>query len=167
MPPWMGVGSILKSPVWTTVPTGGLDGEAHRVGDGVVGVDEFHGEFARADDLARLAGNELGLVQQAVLLQLQPDQPRGHAGGVNWGVDGAQHIGQRANVVLVAVGDEDAPDLGLVFDQVAHVGDDHVDTVHIVVRETHAAVHDNDIVAELVYGHVLADLIQTAKRNNF
>ena len=47
-----------------------LDGEAHRVGDGVVGVDELHGELARPDHLARLAGDELGLVQQAVLLQL-------------------------------------------------------------------------------------------------
>ena len=130
-------------------------------------MDELHREGPGLHHIPRLAGNDLRFVQQAVLLQLQPDQPRGHAGGVNWGVDGAQHIGQRANVVLVAVGDEDAPDLGLVFDQVAHVGDDHVDAVHIVVGETHAAVHDNDIVAELVYGHVLADLIQTAKRNNF
>ena len=144
-----------------------LDGEGHRVGDGVVHVDELHRELARLDHVPRLAGDQLGLVQQAVLLQLQLDQARAHAGGVDGGVDGPQHIGDGPDVVLVAVGDEDAPDLALVLDEVAHIGDDHVDAVHVVVREAHAAVHHDDVVAVLIDGHVLADLVQAAQRNDF
>ena len=146
---------------------GALDGKGHRVGDGVVHVDELHGEFARLDHISRLAGDELGLAQQAVLLQLQLDEPRAHAGGVDGGVHRAQHIGQGPDVVLVSVGDEDAPDLLLVLDEVAHVGDDHVDAVHVVIGEAHAAVHHHDVVAVLVHGEVLADLVETAQRNNF
>ena len=98
-----------------------LDGEGHRVGDGVVHMDELNGELARLDHVPRLAGDHLGLGHQVVLLQLQLDQARAHAGGVNGGVDGPQHIGDGSDVVLVAVGDKDAPDLALVLDEVAHI----------------------------------------------
>jgi len=121
-----------------------LDGKGHRVGNGVVHMDEFHGEFAGLDHVARLAGDDLGLVQQPVLLQLQADQAGAHPGGIDGGVQGAEDIGQRADMVLVSVGDENPPDLVLVFDQVADVGDDHVDAVHVVIGETHATVYHHD-----------------------
>ena len=130
-------------------------------------MDELHREFARLHRLSRLAGDELGLVQQTVFLQLQLDEAGAHAGGVNGGVDRPQDIGQSADVVLVAMGDEDAPNLVLVLDEVADVGDDHVDAVHIVIGEAHAAVHHHDVVAVLKDGHVLADLVETAQRDDF
>ena len=130
-------------------------------------MDELDGELARLDHVPRLAGDHLGLGHQVVLLQLQLDQPRAHAGGVNRGVDGPQYIGDGSDVVLVAVGDEDAPDLALVLDEVAHIRDDHVDAVHIVIREPHSAVHDHDVVPVLVDGQVFPDLIQTAQRYDF
>ena len=45
-----------------------LDGEGHRVGDGVVHVDELHSKPPCLHRLPRLAGDELGLVCQVVLL---------------------------------------------------------------------------------------------------
>ena len=130
-------------------------------------MDELHAELARLHHVPGLAGDELGLGQQAVLLQLQADQAHAHAGGIDGGVDGPQHIGQGPDVVLVSVGDEDAPDLALVLDEIAHVGDDHVDAVHIVIREAHAAVHHDDVAAVLIDRQVLPDLIQSAQGNNF
>ena len=70
-------------------------------------------------------------------------------------------------MVLVAVGDEDAADLTLIFNKVAYVRDHHINAVHIIVGETHAAVHHDNVVAVLVDGQVLADLVETAQRNNF
>ena len=98
-------------------------------------MDEFHAEFARLDHVARLTGDELGLVQQAVLLQLQLDETGGHPGGVDRGVDGPEDVGQGADVVLMSVGDEDAPDLLLVLDEIADVGDDHIDAVDVYKRQ--------------------------------
>ena len=72
-----------------------------------------------------------------------------------------------ADVILVAVGDEQAPDPGLVLDEVGHIGDHAVDAVHIVPREGHAAVHHDDFTAVLIGGHVLADLVEAAKRDDF
>ena len=129
-------------------------------------MDKLHTELSSLYHLTGLTGDELGLVQQAVLLQLQLHQPRRHAGGVDGGVDAPQEIGDGADVVLVAVGEEDAPNLVLVFDEIGKVGDNHVDAVHVVVREAHAHVHHDDVPAVLVYGEVLADLVETAKRND-
>ena len=125
-------------------------------------MDELHGELPRLDDIPGLAGDQLGAVQELVLLQLQPHQAQGHPGGVNGGVEGPQDIGQRPNMVLVAMGEEDAPDAVLVLDEIAHVGDDHVDAVHIVVGESHAHVHHDDVVAVLIDREVFADLIEAA-----
>ena len=66
-------------------------------------------------------------------------------------------------MVLVAVGDEHSPDPLPVLDKVAEIGDDHVNAVHIVVGKAHAGVHHDHVVAVLVHGHVLADLVETAE----
>ena len=60
----------MKSPVWHADAQGAADGKGHGVGNGVVDVDELHGEFARLNHITRLAGDKLGLGEQAVLLQL-------------------------------------------------------------------------------------------------
>ena len=73
----------------------------------------------------------------------------------------------RADVVLVAVGQENAPDLVLVLDQIGDVRDDHVDAVHVVIGKAHAHVHHNDVLAVLVDGEVFADLIEAAQGYNF
>ena len=146
---------------------GGLDGEGHRVGNGVVDMNELHAELAGLDHLARLAGDELGLVGEVVFLQLQAHQSRRHAGGVDGHVDAAQQVGDGPDVVLVAVGEKNTPDLVPVLDEVGKVGDDHVDSVHVVVGESHAHVHHDDIPAVLIDRQVFADLIEAAQRNNF
>ena len=71
------------------------------------------------------------------------------------------------DVVLVAVGDEEAPDTGFILNQVGHVGDHQVNAVHVVAGEAHAAVHHDDLAAVFVNGHILADLVETAKRDDF
>ncbi len=130
-------------------------------------MDKFHTKLAQPDHLARLAGDELGLVQEAVFLQLELDQTGGHAGGVNGDVHVPEQIGDGADVVLMSVGEEDAPNTVAVFDEVGKIGDNHVNAVHIVVGEAHAYVHDNHISAVLVDGQVFANLVQAAKGNNF
>ena len=144
-----------------------VDGESHGVGDGMVHMDELHGELACPDALARLYGDELGGFHQLVLLQLQLDETGGEAGAVDGHVDLLEHIGDGADVVLVAVGDEQAPDPGLVLDEVADIGDHAVDAVHVITGEGHTAVHHDDFTAVFIGGHVLADLVETAKGNDF
>ena len=163
----MGGGVNLKVPGVDHHAHGTLHREADRVGNGVVGVDELHGELARLDDVPCLAGDQLSGIQELVLLQLQAHQAQGHPGRVDGGVEGPQHVGQGANVVLMPVGEKDPPDLVLVLDQIAHVRDDHVHAIHIIVGKAHAHVHDDNIVAILIDGEVFADLIESAQGNDF
>ncbi len=65
------------------------------------------------------------------------------------------------------MGQEHAADAVLVLDEIRHVGDDKIDAVHILVREAQAAVDDDDILAVFQHGHILTDLIQAAKRDDF
>ena len=102
-----------------------------------------------------------------MLLQLEPDEPRREAGAVDGDVDLLEHIGDRADVILVAVRDEHAAQTAAVLDKVGHIGDDAVDAVHVVAGKGHAAVDDDDLAAVLIGGHVLADLVQTAKGDDF
>ena len=144
-----------------------LDGEAAGVGDGVVHVDELHRELACLHGLPRLAGDELGLVHQPVLLQLELHQSGGHAGGVDGGVHIPQEVGKGPDVVLVPVGKEDAPDAVLVFDEVGKVGDYHVDAVHIVIGEAHTHIHQDHVAAILIHRQVFPDLVESAQGHDF
>ena len=130
-------------------------------------MDELHVELAHPDHLPGLHGDELGLLEEAVLLQLQLDEPRREPGAVYGHVHLAQDVGDGSDVVLVSVGDEQPPDTALVLDEVCGVGDDQVDAVHVPVREAHAAVHHNEFAAVFINCHVLADLVETAKGDNF
>ena len=101
-----------------------------------------------------------------MLLELQANEACGEAGAVDGHIDLLEDVGDGPDVVLVAVGDEQTADAVLVLGEVAHVGNDKVDAVHIVAGKGHAAVHDDDLAAVLIHGHVLADLVQSAERDD-
>ena len=130
-------------------------------------MDEFHLELTRLHRLPRLHRNELGGVEKAVLLQLQLNKPRRKACAVDREIDLLENVGDGADVILVSVGDEETAEAVMVLHQVAHIGNDAVDTVHIVAGESHTAVHHDDLAAILIHGHILADLVKTAKRDDF
>ncbi len=75
----------------------------------------------------------------------------------------AQHPGQRAEMVLVAVRDDDRLDVARALAQVGEVGQDEVDADHLGRREAQPDVDDDDPLVVLDDGHVLADLPQAAE----
>jgi hypothetical protein len=109
---------------------------------------------------------ERDAVGEAVLAQLDGDQAGGEAGGPDRReVQLRQDVGQRADVVLVPVGNDDAPDAVELVPQVGHVGDHEVDAEHLVLGEHHAGVDGDDVVAGLDHHHVAADLAEAAERD--
>ena len=132
----------------------------------MVDVDKLHLKTAGFDDLARLVGEELDLALQMMLLKLELDKPGSEPRAVDGAVELLHGIGNATDVVLMTVGQEHAADLVFVFDQVRHVGNDQVDAVHFLIWEAKTAVDDDDILAVFKYGHILADLVETAKGND-
>ena len=146
---------------------GGLDGESHRVGDGVVDVDELHREAAEAEHGARLLREDLGVFQQTVLLELELDQSGRERRRVKRHVQLAQDIGDASDMVFVPVREDDAAHTGGVVFQIGDVGQNDINAVHVFIREAHAAIHHDDVVAVLKCRHVFADLTETAERDDF
>ena len=87
--------------------------------------------------------------------------------GDNLGLGMVDHpLLQKACMVIVGMGQEDAPQLVLIFLQIGDVGDDHVHAQQIFVGEGHAGVNDDHILAVFQNSHVLADLVETAQRDD-
>ena len=70
-------------------------------------------------------------------------------------------------MILVPVCQDECADLVLVFDEIGKIGNDDINPVHFVVGKTEPAVDDEDITAEFVNVKILANLIETAKSNDF
>ena len=140
-----------------------MQSERHRVRDRMVHMDKFHIKAAQANGAAGLRHIETGLSEQAVLAQLALDQADRKARGIHGQVYTFKQIRQRADVVLVPVGDHDSADAIRVALHKGEVGQDEIHAEHIAVREGHAAIHDNHILAAFIQRKVLSDLIQAAQ----
>ena len=121
---------------------------------------------ADVDLVARLERDQR-VVVELVLLDLVAEQAAGQGRGVDRHArELGQDVRQRADVVLVGVGDEERLDVGAALLEVGDVGDDEVDAEHLLVGEHQAAVDDDDLVAVLEHVHVLADLPHPAERDD-
>src|SRR6478735_5296816 len=133
------------------------DGE--RVGDRVVDGDELEVEDAELLALSLLHGHGVG--PDTVLLELGLDEGEGQRGADDRDVAlELEQVGHRADVVLVAVREDDGHDVVEPVGDVAEVREDEVDTGVVVLGEEHAAVDDEELPLRLEHGHVASDLAQ-------
>ena len=142
--------------------------EHERIRDGVVHMDELHGEAAAADGFARLDHMQLtafGQTRNAVV-ELILEQLDGHASAVNRCTEFAHQIRQTADVILVSVGDKNATHAVAVLKHIGEIRNDGVNARHGFIRKNLTAVHDDDVVAVFIRGHVLADFAHAAQRNH-
>ena len=86
-------------------------------------------------------------------------------------MDGTIHllhtVGDGADVIFVAVGDEHTPQFLLILHQIGKIRDHQIHAVHIFIGETQTAVYHDHILAVFQNGNVFADLIQAAKGDDF
>ena len=102
-----------------------------------------------------------------VLLQLEVHDARRQARGVDGTFELLHGVRNAADVILMPVREEQPADLLLVLHQIRHIRDDQIHAVHIILREAEPAVDDDDVLSVFQDGHILADLVETAKGYNF
>ena len=108
------------------------------------------------------------LLLELELLELALDHADRELAGVDRGtvVQILQQIRQGADVVLMAVRDEDAAQLLLVLENVGVIGQHEVDAGLRVIGEHEAGVDQDHVVAVLEGRHVLADAVEAAERDD-
>ena len=157
-----GVWSSLKSPVCTSVPSGVRSRKPDRVGDGVGHPERLDLEGRRG--VERLAREDLPQVGADVhLVEPLGHQRQGEAGAVDRDHALAEQEGQRADVVLVGVGEEHRAELGGRVPEVAEVRDDQLHAGELGRRKEQAGVDEEELVPALEDHRVQADLAQTAE----
>jgi hypothetical protein len=128
---------------------------------------EAHGERPGGRLLAggdRLQIDEMG---DLVLIELALKQGEGECRAVDLetAIDIAEQVRERADVILVPVGEDNSLDpVGLLPNEV-EVGQDEVDAGHVAVREGQADVDDQDPAVELEAGHVPTHLAHPAEED--
>ena len=144
-----------------------LDIDAERSGNGVRHREEREVEGPEIDvrailDLTKLRAFDL------VLGELALDHAEGELARVNGDFLREVHkqIWKGAGVVLMAVGDYDAAELVLVFENIGVVGQDEIDSGHVVVGEHETGIDEDHVVPVLEGGHVLANTIKATQRND-
>ena len=70
------------------------------------------------------------------------------------------------DVIQVTVGDDQAFNLVLIFFEVFDVRQNIVNARSLFITELDTAVNDNDFVLEFKGGHVSADFLESAERND-
>ena len=140
------------------------DGIGHRVRD----ARELGGERPACDGIAaRVDLDELGVAQEAVLVELRLDHAEREARAPHLAhADLAHDVRQRADVILVPVREDDGVDAARGLAQVGEVGQDEIDAGHLVAREREAAVDQDAALALLDHAEVVADLAQAAERDD-
>ena len=145
---------------------GGPDGDSHCVGYGVAHAEELNAERSDGERLVGLDDVQSRVGQSTVLPQLHGDESVRQARRVDGHINPVEDVGQRADVVLVSVRDEDGLDLVGVLDKVGDIGDDEIDAGHVLFGEQDTRVDDDCLVPVLDDHHVLADLAEAAQRDH-
>ena len=109
---------------------------------------------------------QVGVVEQSVLVELVFDVGERELGAPDGHVQFGEKPGQGADVILVAVGEDDAAHALAIFDEIRNVGDDDVDAEQFGFGEHEAGVDDNDVVSP-AHGHAVhAELAKAAQRDD-
>src|SRR5690348_13534776 len=85
---------------------------------------------------------QVGIVKQAVLVKFVFDIGQRELGTPDRNVEFGEHPGQRADVVFVAVGQDDAANALAILDEIRNVGDYDVDAKKFGFGEHESGVDD-------------------------
>ncbi len=144
-----------------------VDHDRHPVRDRVRHPEEAHRERPRGRLFSRGHGLQIDEVRDLVLFELALQQRQRERGAVDLepAFDVAEEVRERADVILVTVGEDHCLDLvGLLANEV-EVRQDEVDPRHVTRREGQADVDDQDPAVQLEAGHVPTDLTHASEED--
>ncbi len=151
----------------------GVDDDAERSADrkrdaidrAVRDGNKFDLEWVNFDEAARRDFAERRGIKQASFFETLFDEREGEARAEHGHVDIAKNVGKCADVVFVAVRQDDRFDQMAILFEIGDVGNDEVDTEEFGFGEHHSGVDDDNGVADAKRHHIHAEFAETAERN--
>ncbi len=144
------------------------DDQRHRLRDGVVDADSFDFERTDIDAVASLKGRDRNFGAAALIGALGFQHTGGETRGIDRHVEARPQIVQRAVMVLMGVGDDDAFEVFLLFGDIGDVGQHQIDARQIETGKGHAAIHHDPFTLACrtvaVKRQIHADFTDAAKR---
>jgi len=149
----------------------GVDDDAERSTDSkrdAVDSTVGHGNefnFIRADFDAA-AGRNLAKdrgIEEIGFLEALLDQSEREARAVNGNIEVAKDIGKRADVVFMAMSEDNGTNVSAILLEVGDIGDDEINAEEFGFREHHTGVDDDDVVAVAQGHHVHAEFAEAAE----
>ncbi len=101
-----------------------------------------------------------------MLVEFVFDVGEGELGAPDGDVEFREHPGKAADVVLVAVGEDDSANALAVLDEVGDVGDDDVDAEKLGFGEHEPGVDDDNVVSPADGHAVHAELAEAPERDD-
>ncbi len=144
----------------------GFEHHADAVGNVVVDVEKFHPKGTQRHLRFRGHDMDLGLAHLAEILLALEDDAAGQGRRIDRRVaEGVKQMRDRADVVVVAVGNDNAADILAPRPEVFDVRDEVVNPRHIFIGELQPHVHNYDVVFVLVDVAGAGYFSATAKRD--
>src|SRR4051812_23469733 len=140
---------------------GGGDSERGAVHKTMRDTDRINGEWSDGEAFSGFDLDQFGVVEQSVFFQLVLDVRKRKLSGIDGDVEVGEDGRQRADVVFVAVRENDPANVVAILEQVADVRHDDVDAEQFGLGKHEAGVDDDNVVAP-ANGHAIhAELAET------
>jgi len=144
----------------------GVDGERDAIDQTVGHADGVDGEDSGLEALVGTHFAQVGVIEQSVLVEfvfhVSERELRSPDGDVEFG----EHPGNRADMIFVAVREDDAAHALAVLDEIRNVGDYDVDAEQLGFREHQAGVDDDDVIAK-AHGHAVHTELAEASEGDY
>ena len=144
----------------------GVDGECDAIDQRVGDPDGHDREGPEGEAFTGQHLDEVGVVEQAVFVELAFHERQGEFSAVDRHVELGEDPGQASDVIFVAVGEDDRLDLRAVLDEVGDIRHDDVHAEEFFFREHQAGVDDNNVVLPTEGHAVHTELAEAPQRNH-
>src|ERR1017187_9493667 len=112
-----------------------FNGQGHAIDQRVSDANGLDDEGTDSELFLGSDFDELDVVEQLVLFKLAFDISQRELGGIDGNLELVQNPGQAANVVLVAVGEDDGAHMLPVLNEVSDIGNNDIDAQQLRLRE--------------------------------
>ena len=126
----------------------------------------MNGEDSGLEALVGAHLAQVGVVQQSVLVEFVFDVSQREFGAPDGHVEFGENPGQGADVIFMAVGENDSAHALAVLDEIGDVGDHDIDAEQFGFGEHQSGVDDDDVVSPADGHAVHAELAEAPQRDD-